>query len=66
MTRSTYDALPEAVQATVEIVAVCPSRETVEFVLAHLPQAWRDVTLAWTPGSKRAVEVVILAREDPE
>jgi hypothetical protein len=64
MSRSEYEGLPEPVKARVEILAVCPSEEKAHWICDHLPQSWRDVTLAWGPETPAAVEVVCVARAE--
>jgi hypothetical protein len=59
MPRSQIEALPEAARRRVEVLAVCPTKEKAKWIFRHIPQEWRDVTLAMrADGKGEAVEVV--------
>jgi hypothetical protein len=60
MPAADYEAIPEAVRSRrVELLAVAPNAEKARWIVAHLPEAWRDVLLAWDrnkPGTVVEIE----------
>jgi hypothetical protein len=58
MDRAQYEAIPEPVRDRVELLAACPTEEKARWLHQHLPQTWRDATLAWRSDGKGTAQEV--------
>ena len=60
MPAADYEAIPEAVQDRVELLAVAPNAEKARWIVGYLPQQWRDLLLAWDPDKTEPAAVIEL------